>query len=127
MTGNNPMSSDPEDRVGSGGKQQSGSTLLIPDKFDLVADDFALEDSQEDQELKELERRLNTEVEEDLFEEPRKFKYVVVFFIIFGVGIVPTCIFVWRTHERPLFRLHFGTCNLITARSTASLTCSVYK
>ena len=74
------MSSDPEDRVGSGGKQQSGSTLLIPDKFDLVADDFALEDSQEDQELKELERRLNTEVEEDLFEEPRKFKYVVVFF-----------------------------------------------
>ena len=122
------MSSDPEDRVGSGGKQQSGSTLLIPDKFDLVADDFALEDSQEDQELKELERRLNTEVEEDLFEEPRKFKYVVVFFYYyFWSWYCTTCILLWRTHERPLFRLHFGTCNLITARSTASLTCSVYK
>jgi len=48
--------------------------MLAPDRFDLVADDFAVDDSQEDQELKELERRLNTEVEEDLFEEPRKFK-----------------------------------------------------
>ena len=48
--------------------------MLAPDRFDLVADDFEVDDSQEDQELKALERRLNTEVEEDLFEEPRKFK-----------------------------------------------------
>ena len=44
------------------------------DKFDSIVDDFAVDDTQEDLELKALERRLNTEVEEDLFEEPRKFK-----------------------------------------------------
>ena len=70
-----------EDRTSKQQQQQSSAgALAIPDKFDLVADDFALEDSQEDQELKELERRLNTEVEEDLFEEPRKFKYVLFVF-----------------------------------------------
>jgi len=78
---NNNQDAAPDDRGGSNTKQGSAAAMLVPDKFDLVADDFALEDSQEDQELKELERRLNTEVEEDLFEEPRKFKYVRSLFI----------------------------------------------
>lgn len=40
-----------------------------------MADDFddVFDDPQEDQELKALERRLNDEVDEDLFEEPKQF------------------------------------------------------
>jgi len=70
-------SGGPQDEVVKGSSKKVAAPppdLLAADKFDLVADDFAVDDSQEDLELKELERRLNTEVEEDLFEEPRKFK-----------------------------------------------------
>lgn len=49
------------------------SSFLPPDRFGL-ADDFDLgNDTVEEKELKELERKLNEEVEEDLFEEPRRF------------------------------------------------------
>jgi hypothetical protein len=49
------------------------ASLLPPDRFGL-ADDFGLsDDTAEEKELKELERKLNDEVEEDLFEEPKRF------------------------------------------------------
>lgn len=49
------------------------TTFLPPDRFGL-ADDFDMgDDTVEEKELKELERKLNEEVEEDLFEEPRRF------------------------------------------------------
>jgi hypothetical protein len=47
------------------------NSMLPPDRLGFE-DDF-VDDSQEDQELKELERRLNEEVDEDFFEEPRRF------------------------------------------------------
>jgi hypothetical protein len=43
----------------------------LTDRFGL--DDFDLGDTAEEKELKELERKLNEEVEEDLFEEPKRF------------------------------------------------------
>jgi hypothetical protein len=57
----------------SSAQDEGVSSILPPDRFGLV-DDFDMgDDTVEEKELKELERKLNEEVEEDLFEEPRRF------------------------------------------------------
>jgi hypothetical protein len=55
--------------VGAG----SGVTTSITDRLGLIVDDFDIGDTMEEKELRELERKLNDEVEEDLFEEPKRF------------------------------------------------------
>lgn len=70
------------DGVGTGGKvptsrlsanATSGGVTSITDRLGLNLDDFDIGDTMEEKELKELERKLNDEVDEDLFEEPKRF------------------------------------------------------
>jgi hypothetical protein len=51
----------------------SGGVTSITDRLGLNLDDFDIGDTMEEKELKELERKLNDEVDEDLFEEPKRF------------------------------------------------------
>ena len=51
----------------------SGVVTSITDRLGLIVDDFDIGDTMEEKELKELERKLNDEVDEDLFEEPKRF------------------------------------------------------
>ena len=50
-----------------------GGVTSITDRLGLIVDDFDMGDTTEEKELKELERKLNDEVDEDLFEEPKRF------------------------------------------------------
>jgi hypothetical protein len=70
------------DGTGTGGKvlatrlsasTAAGGVTSITERLGLIADDFDIGDTMEEKELKELERKLNDEVDEDLFEEPKRF------------------------------------------------------
>lgn len=70
--GSNTGGKGPTTRL-SASTAAGGGVTSITERLGLIADDFDIGDTMEEKELRELERKLNDEVDEDLFEEPKRF------------------------------------------------------